>query len=122
MSDVEFCNLAYDGRVAMLKASLEKDGGLVRRRDANKRTALHWACSSGRNEVVGVLLSKGAEVQLQFSHPPTRDQGRDTTVLLKGFQISSPFPRLHFLLYLITSLLQILRRRNPRRFRNEVRG
>lgn len=90
MSDVEFCNLAYDGRVAMLKASLEKDGGLVRRRDANKRTALHWACSSGRNEVVGVLLSKGTEVQLQFSRPPTRDQGRDTTVLLKGFQISSP--------------------------------
>ena len=71
MSDMEFCNLAYDGRVAMLKASLEKDGGLVRRRDANKRTALHWACSSGRNEVVGVLLSKGAEVQIKFTRPPT---------------------------------------------------
>ena len=100
MSDVEFCNLAYDGRVAMLKASLEKDNGLVRRRDANKRTALHWACSSGRNEVVGVLLSKGAEVQIQFSRPPTRDQWDG--VLLRGskFMISSS-PRLHFLLHCI---------------------
>ena len=64
MSDLEFCNLAYDGRVAMLKASLEKDESLIRRRDANKRTALHWACSSGRNEVVGLLLTKGAEVSI----------------------------------------------------------
>jgi len=62
VSDLEFCNLAYDGRVAMLKASLEKDGSLIRRRDANKRTALHWACSSGRNEVVEFLVNKGAEV------------------------------------------------------------
>lgn len=84
MSDVEFCNLAYDGRVAMLQASLEKDNDLVRRRDSNKRTALHWACSSGRNEVVGVLLSKGAEVQKQFAVPLLGISERDPLCSLRG--------------------------------------
>ena len=101
MSDVEFCNLAYDGRVAMLKASLEKDGGLVRRRDANKRTALHWACSSGRNEVVGVLLSKGAEVQIKFYRPPIRDQWDEHFCIVEGgpnFSLMPSFPGFHILL------------------------
>ena len=64
VSDVEFCNLAYDGNLLKIQTFLEGDLSLVNRRDCNQRTALHWACSSGQAAVVGFLLSKGAEVNI----------------------------------------------------------
>ena len=64
VSDVEFCNLAYDGNLLKMQAFLDADPSLSGRRDSNQRTALHWACSSGQTAVVGFLLTKGAEVNI----------------------------------------------------------
>ena len=64
VSEVEFCNLAYDGNLLKMQASLDADPSLSDRRDSNQRTALHWACSSGQTAVVGFLLVKGAEVNI----------------------------------------------------------
>ena len=64
VSEVEFCNLAYDGNLLKMQASLDADPSLSGRRDSNQRTALHWACSSGQTAVVGCLLVKGAEVNI----------------------------------------------------------
>lgn len=63
VSDLEVCNLAYGGNLEELRGRLEEDPDLIRRRDSNERTALHWACSSGQKEVVSYLLEAGAEVK-----------------------------------------------------------
>lgn len=63
VSEVDICNLAYDGRLELVRASIDKHPGSVATRDSNKRSALHWACSSGKVDVVKLLLSKGAEVR-----------------------------------------------------------
>ena len=66
MSDLELCNLAYNGCIDELITLLERNPKLTDQRDSNRRTALHWACSSGQKEVIASLLEKGAEVTLVF--------------------------------------------------------
>ncbi len=62
VSEVEICNYAYEGRLQLLIAVLDKNPALLGKRDSNERTALHWACSSGHAEIVSYLLDKGAKV------------------------------------------------------------
>ena len=61
-SDLEVCCWAYEGQTGRLRAALEEEEKLLRRRDSHGRTALHWACSSGQTEIVRLLLALGAEV------------------------------------------------------------
>lgn len=61
-SDVEFCNWAYEGRLDLVKTALEQNEGLLAKVDSSGRTGLHWACSSGKANIVGVLITKGAKV------------------------------------------------------------
>ena len=63
VSEVDICNYAYEGRLELVRASLEKNPEDVRVQDSSKRSPLHWACSSGKTEVVDLILSKGAEVR-----------------------------------------------------------
>ncbi len=62
VSEVAICNYAYEGKLQLLIVALDKDSTLIGKRDSNKRTALHWACSSGQSEIAAYLLDKGAEV------------------------------------------------------------
>ncbi len=64
ISQVNVCNYAYEGRLKLLIVALDKDSTLIRKRDSNQRTALHWACSSGQSEIASYLLDKGAEVSI----------------------------------------------------------
>ena len=64
VSEVDICNLAYEGRLELVRASLEKNPEAIKTQDSSKRSALHWACSSGKDDVVNLLVSKGAEVRL----------------------------------------------------------
>ena len=64
MSEVDVCEFAFNGRLELVRVLLEKNPEEIKRRDSSKRTALHWACSSGQDDVVNFLLSKGAEVGL----------------------------------------------------------
>lgn len=64
VSEVDICNFAYDGRLELVRASLERSPDTIKVRDSSRRSALHWACSSGKDDVVGLLISKGAEVGL----------------------------------------------------------
>ena len=62
VSEVDICNFAYEGRLELVRASLERSPDAIKARDSSRRSALHWACSSGKDDVVGLLLSKGVEV------------------------------------------------------------
>lgn len=63
VSEVDICNFAFEGRLEMVRASLDKNPELIDKTDSSKRSALHWACSAGRDDVVRLLLSnKGAQV------------------------------------------------------------
>ena len=62
VSEVDICNFAFEGRLELVRASLEKSPELINKTDSSKRSALHWACSAGRDDVVKLLLSKGAQV------------------------------------------------------------
>lgn len=62
VSRVDICNFAYEGRLELVRASIEKNPEVVKTQDSSKRSALHWACSSGKDDVVSLLLSKGAVV------------------------------------------------------------
>lgn len=62
VSEVDICNFAFEGRLELVRASLDKIPELVNKTDSSKRSALHWACSAGRDDVVRFLLSKGAQV------------------------------------------------------------
>lgn len=63
VSDVDICNWAYEGLAERVATALSVSPHLLHQTDANQRTALHWACSSGQIEVVKALLSQGAKVQ-----------------------------------------------------------
>ena len=62
VSDVDICNWAYEGLAERVATALSVSPNLLHKTDANQRTALHWACSSGQTEVVKLLLSEGAKV------------------------------------------------------------
>lgn len=62
VSELDICNFAFEGRLELVRASLEKNPELINKTDSSKRSALHWACSAGRDDVVRLLLSKGAQV------------------------------------------------------------
>ena len=62
VSEVDICNYAYEGRTELLRQSLEKLPSAVNERDSSRRSALHWASSSGREDITTLLISKGAEV------------------------------------------------------------
>ena len=64
VSDVELCNIAYEGKLSLVKKTVQENEGLVRQKDKNQRTALHWACSSGQHGVVDFLLNQGASGQV----------------------------------------------------------
>jgi len=63
VSNVDECVWAYEGRIQLLRAIEEgKINRAVRKRDSSERTPLHWACVSGKADVVNFLLGNGAEV------------------------------------------------------------
>ena len=62
VSDVEVCCWAYEGHAGRLRTALAEDAKLLQRTDCHHRTALHWACASGRTEIVRMLITLGAEV------------------------------------------------------------
>ncbi len=63
VSNVDVCVWAYEGRLQLLKSALEENlDKVIMKRDNSERTALHWACSSGKTDVVGFLITNGAEV------------------------------------------------------------
>ena len=61
-SNVEFCQLAYDGNTNVLKEKMSANAGLVNKTDQDGRTALHWASSAGKADVVDILLANNAKV------------------------------------------------------------
>ena len=62
VSNVDVCNWAYEGSLDAIRAALSGNPGSVSAKDSNKRTPLHWACSSGKTDVVELLVSRKAEV------------------------------------------------------------
>ena len=62
VSDVESCCWAYEGQTGRLRAALTENVQLLQKRDSHHRTALHWACTSGKTDIVRMLLTLGAEV------------------------------------------------------------
>ena len=73
VSDVQFCSLAYEGKLELMRSLWEGDPSLINARDTNMRTALHWASSSGKEEVVDWLLTQGAEVRRPHHQTDVRD-------------------------------------------------
>ena len=63
VSDLDLCNSAYEGKLSLVKKAVQEDQGLVRKKDKNRRTALHWACSSGQDAVAEFLLNQGSKVE-----------------------------------------------------------
>lgn len=62
VSNVDICNWAYEGSLDAVRTALSGNPGSVSAKDSNKRTPLHWACSSGKTDVVEFLVSRKAEV------------------------------------------------------------
>ena len=62
ISNVDICDWAYEGKLQFLKTAVEGNPRKLTETDSSKRTALHWACSSGKADVVSFLIAKGAEV------------------------------------------------------------
>jgi ankyrin repeat protein len=50
---------------SLVRTLLSTDRNLVNTSDADGRTALHWAASSGALDIVRLLIDKGAEVNKQ---------------------------------------------------------
>ena len=73
VSELDICNFAFEGRLELVRASLEKSPELINKTDSSKRSALHWACSAGRDDVVRLLLSKGAQVGRVVYHAVVRE-------------------------------------------------
>ena len=66
VSSLDVCNYAYAGEIEEVKSALECDSSLVHAKDSNKRTALHWACSSGQADITDLLIDSGANVSFEM--------------------------------------------------------
>ncbi|KAJ3344227.1 hypothetical protein HDU93_000017 [Gonapodya sp. JEL0774] len=55
-------SVALSGDLATASSLLSATPSLVRAKDDDERTALHWACSSGKPDLVTLLLEKGSDV------------------------------------------------------------
>jgi ankyrin repeat protein len=65
-----------EGKVGLVREIVQHMGGQeLEETDNQGRTALHWAALEGRNEVVAILLDKGAQADI-------RDTGRSTPLML----------------------------------------
>ena len=62
VSDLDHCNWAYEGNLVQLKRAVREEKKLLFAFDKNHRTALHWACSSGKTDVVDFLLAQDSQV------------------------------------------------------------
>lgn len=62
VSNVDICNWAYEGSLDAIRPAISDNPDLVNASDSNKRTPLHWACSSGKTDVVEFLVSRKAQV------------------------------------------------------------
>ncbi|XP_071796931.1 uncharacterized protein [Asterias amurensis] len=56
MSDLEICRLAYEGDLRALTEQVEADKSIINKLDKSERTALHWAASGKRINVVRYIL------------------------------------------------------------------
>ena len=68
VSDVSICNDAYDGDLSAVRREINHNNSLVNVKDKNRRTPLHWACSTGHNNIVQFLIHNGAKVQYTYIH------------------------------------------------------
>lgn len=67
VSEIDICNWSYEGRFGVIQAAVEADQSLVSKTDSSKRSGLHWACSSGKTDVVNYFIAKGAQVNTKNS-------------------------------------------------------
>lgn len=55
--------LSYTGNIESVTVMLEKDPGLINKKDAAfKMTPLHWAASGGKTKMIEFLILKGADL------------------------------------------------------------
>lgn len=64
ISEVSVCEWAYEGKLSLIRAAVEGDPNQVSKTDSSKRSGLHWACSSGKKDVVDFFITKGSQVVL----------------------------------------------------------
>ncbi|KXS22457.1 26S proteasome non-ATPase regulatory subunit 10-like protein [Gonapodya prolifera JEL478] len=62
LQSVTIFNATMAGDFSAVSAMLSANPSLVRSRDEDERTALHWASSNGKSDLVTLLLERGAEV------------------------------------------------------------
>lgn len=76
MSNVEICQVAYEGRLSRLKALLEGNPKLISVADQNCRQPLHWACSGGHRDVVVYLMKCAVAIEgtVDLNCPDDGDQ------------------------------------------------
>ena len=61
VSNLSTCEDAYNGNLISLRTAIANDSSLVNETDNNKRSPLHWACSSGQTAIVNLLIKNGAQ-------------------------------------------------------------
>lgn len=61
-SNLQLCQLAYDGNIGHIQKLLAENNDLLHKRDQDGRTALHWAASAGNVDITKLLLSHNAKV------------------------------------------------------------
>ncbi|UYV71717.1 PSMD10 [Cordylochernes scorpioides] len=67
MSNLEFCKLAYEGKVDKIIDQIKENKNIISKKDdvnENGRIALHWAASGGKIEVVNILLQYNSPLDL----------------------------------------------------------
>lgn len=65
-SNVAFCQHAYEGKTGLIKQQLASDKSLVNKADQDGRTALHWAASAGKSDIVQLLISHDCKVSARY--------------------------------------------------------
>lgn len=86
----EIHDAARKGDLEKVRSLVEANAGLVNLKDQDGRTPLHWACLSGRQEVISFLADHGAGVNAldsranaPFHYLAYRDDGQGIQLLLK---------------------------------------